>query len=270
MSFDSTKNDWRVITRTSDAQLVVTSYQPQSRVGSHSHKFNLVGMLTHGAMDESIGTQQKYNCRPFDIGLQPAGVNHSNRIGNHGLRSVMILFNDSFAERLGVKSAHLKSYRFLRQCVAVRLGMYLYERIMSGRVSQDEFCSVVQEMFRNIVRQRDVEMAKKPGWLIKVLGVTAANKNWSLESVDTLARNAKCHPDYFSRCFKKHFGETYGNFKSRNRVCHAARMLAGTTISPAEIAMECGFSDQSHMTRMFKVHMGTPPARLRDLCQSRI
>lgn len=269
MNNDSIKNDWRVITRTSNAQLVVTSYEAQTFVSSHSHKFNLVGMLTHGEMDESTGRYQIFNCRSFDIGLQPAGVSHSNRIGNTGLRSVMILFNDRFAARLGIKSAHLKTYAFLKQCVAVRMGTYLYEKILSDRVSKDEFCAIAQDLLRNIVRQRDVETASKPNWL-KIFEMSRPSANWALDSVETLARKAKRHPDYFSRCFKEHFGETYCNFRSRNRVCHAARMLTSTTGSPAEIAIDCGFSDQSHMTRMFMVHIGMPPARLRDLCHSKI
>ncbi len=270
MKYDSIKNDWRVITRTNNAQLVVTSYQAQTLIKSHSHEFNLVGMLIHGDMDESTERHQTSNCRSFDIGLQPAGVSHSNRIGDAGLRSVMILFNDRFAARLGIKPAHLKSYRFLRQSVAVRTGTNLYGKILSERVSKDEFCSAAQDILCAIVRQGEIENASKPDWLSKVLNMSKPHEGDSLVSVDSLARKAKRHPDYFSRCFKKHFGETYCNFRSRNRVCQAARMLTGTTTSPAEIALNCGFSDQSHMTRMFMAHIGTPPARLRDLCHSKI
>ncbi len=270
MNYDSIKNNWRVITRTNDAQLVVTSYEAQTFVSSHSHKFNLIGMLTHGEMYESTGRDQTSLCRSFDFGLQPAGVNHSNRIGNTGLRSVMILFNDGFAARLGIEPAHLKTYEFLKQCVAVRMGTHLYEKVLSAKVSKDEFCSVAQDILRNIVRQRDVEIALKPNWMLKVLETSQPNMSWALDSVETLARKAKRHPDYFSRCFKQHFGETYCNFRSRNRVCHAARMLTNTTNSPAEIACDSGFSDQSHMTRMFMVHIGMPPARLRDLFHSKI
>jgi len=270
MNHDPIKNDWRIITRTAEAQLVVTSYEAHALVKSHSHNFNLIGMLIHGEMNELTGRQQIFNCRSFDFGLQPAGVNHSNRIGNTGLRSVMILFNDKFAAQLGIRSAHLKSYDFLKQSVAVRMGTHLYERILSNRVSQDEFCSIAQDILRTIVHQRDVETTSKPNWLSNVLNPSRPDTGWALNSVETLARKAKRHPDYFSRCFKKHFGETFCNFRNRNRVCHAARMLTSTTNSPAEIAVDCGFSDQSHMTRMFMVHIGTPPATLRDLCHSKI
>jgi transcriptional regulator GlxA family with amidase domain len=46
----------------------------------------------------------------------------------------------------------------------------------------------------------------------------------------------------------------------------AARRLLGQPHLPiAEIATACGFSDQSHLTRVFTAHMGTSPARWRRL-----
>lgn len=40
-------------------------------------------------------------------------------------------------------------------------------------------------------------------------------------------------------------------------------MLADPNLSLAQIAYECGFASQSHMTRLFQARFGTTPGRLR-------
>ena len=42
----------------------------------------------------------------------------------------------------------------------------------------------------------------------------------------------------------------------------ASRALVYTRGSMAEVAIECGFSDQSHFTREFRRHFGTDPPRV--------
>lgn len=64
------------------------------------------------------------------------------------------------------------------------------------------------------------------------------------------------------RCFRDHFGITPRQFLVSFRVSHAKRLLAeGYGI--AEIAIECGFSDQSHLCRYFKKISGYSPGKLR-------
>lgn len=62
------------------------------------------------------------------------------------------------------------------------------------------------------------------------------------------------------RAFKRHFGLPPHNYQIHLRVEQAQTGLRAGH-SPARVAVDCGFFDQSHMTRHFKKVLGTTPAQ---------
>ena len=50
----------------------------------------------------------------------------------------------------------------------------------------------------------------------------------------------------------------------RLRLEAAASQLRHSRESIGRIALDCGFADQSHLTRAFSLHFGVPPARYRQ------
>ncbi|MDZ5648297.1 AraC family transcriptional regulator [Nitrospirillum sp. BR 11828] len=71
---------------------------------------------------------------------------------------------------------------------------------------------------------------------------------------------------YFLQAFRQSVGETPHRWLTACRLDHAKRLLADSGLPLAEIAIICGFSDQSHLTRVFTQHVGKPPgAWRRDL-----
>ncbi|MDX3927482.1 MAG: AraC family transcriptional regulator [Shinella sp.] len=69
--------------------------------------------------------------------------------------------------------------------------------------------------------------------------------------------------DHFGRLFKQATGMTLYQFVIRCRVDRAGRMLADTTKPIIQIAYECGFADQVHLTRAFGRIVGRTPAAFR-------
>lgn len=83
-------------------------------------------------------------------------------------------------------------------------------------------------------------------------------------TVAELAAGTGLSADHFGRLFKRSAGVTLRQFIIRRRVSRASHMLE-TTIKPIiEIAHECGFADQVHLTRAFGRIMGTTPAAFRN------
>ena len=60
-------------------------------------------------------------------------------------------------------------------------------------------------------------------------------------------------------------GETPGRFATRIRLQAARSMLAGGSLSLAEIALQCGFSDQAALTRAMRRETGRTPGAWRRL-----
>jgi AraC-like DNA-binding protein len=80
-----------------------------------------------------------------------------------------------------------------------------------------------------------------------------------LANLAALAGLTRCH---LVRAFKRAFRLTPHAYLTDCRVRAARRMLA-TGAAPADVAAACGFSDQSHLTRVFKLRTGVPPGSFR-------
>lgn len=83
-------------------------------------------------------------------------------------------------------------------------------------------------------------------------------------SLDELAEISGLSLHHFARSFKKVTGKTPYQYVLTQRIYHAQRLLAETRNSIAEIAYECGFSSQSHLTAMFGRLLGTTPGQFRS------
>ncbi|BCS89390.1 AraC family transcriptional regulator [Pseudodesulfovibrio sediminis] len=76
--------------------------------------------------------------------------------------------------------------------------------------------------------------------------------------LDTLADIARLSPCRFSRCFTWAYGMPPHEYHNQLRVREAKeRITKGMLL--ADVAAHCGFSDQSHMNRVFKKTMGMTP-----------
>ena len=83
--------------------------------------------------------------------------------------------------------------------------------------------------------------------------------------LETLAREAGLSRFHLLRSFKERYGLPPHAYQVRLRVAKAMRLLR-RRLSPAQVAAECGFTDQSHFTRHFKQVLGMTPGRFaRDL-----
>jgi len=85
----------------------------------------------------------------------------------------------------------------------------------------------------------------------------------SLELAD-LARLAGSTPRHLSRLFVTELGLTPKAALERMRLAKARRLITDTGWSIAQIAVECGFADASHLTRRLRASEGITPGRLRD------
>jgi len=78
-------------------------------------------------------------------------------------------------------------------------------------------------------------------------------------AVSDLARVAELEPDAFARRFKAATGCAPHAYVLEQRVQRAERLLAGTQLGIAAIALQVGFSTQSHLTETFRRSRGVTP-----------
>jgi AraC-like DNA-binding protein len=79
-------------------------------------------------------------------------------------------------------------------------------------------------------------------------------------SVAELAGVVNLSTSHFCRAFKRSFGVSVHRFVMRSRIEAAQRLMLTTADSLSGIALTCGMSDQSHLTRWFHRFVGQTPA----------
>jgi AraC family transcriptional regulator len=82
-------------------------------------------------------------------------------------------------------------------------------------------------------------------------------------SLDAMASAAGLSPIYFARLFKRSTGLAPHQYLIGARLERAKGLLAGTEQPIARVALDCGFRDQDHLTRLFRKATGATPAVFR-------
>ncbi|MCE0498207.1 MAG: AraC family transcriptional regulator [Methylacidiphilales bacterium] len=78
-----------------------------------------------------------------------------------------------------------------------------------------------------------------------------------------VARHCGLSSSHFSHLVRNVTGQTFRELVARHRVRQASHLLARTNRSLAEIALDCGFADQSYFTKIFRRIAGQNPLQYR-------
>ena len=82
-------------------------------------------------------------------------------------------------------------------------------------------------------------------------------------STADIARDVGLHPNYAMNLFKWFCGVSLGVYLTRLRISHAQRLLATTTRSATQIAMDSGFGSVSRFYEAFAANVGQSPLKYR-------
>jgi AraC-like DNA-binding protein len=82
-------------------------------------------------------------------------------------------------------------------------------------------------------------------------------------SVPQIAETVHLSSSHFSRAFKRTFGMSVHAWVMRRRIEVAQGLMLNTQQTLSEIALRCGLSDQSHLTRWFRRVVGETPGSWR-------
>jgi len=112
------------------------------------------------------------------------------------------------------------------------------------------------------VRKRPTTGGLAPWQVTRVKKYIEENLSESM-SLDELAQLIRLSTSYFSAAFKVSFDMSPHNYIVSRRVEHAKQRMANSNDSLSEIALDCGLSDQAHLSRIFRRATGTTPSEWR-------
>jgi AraC family transcriptional regulator len=101
-----------------------------------------------------------------------------------------------------------------------------------------------------------------PSKLALVTGYIQEHLDQALRLAD-LAALVGMSACYFASVFKQSTGTSPHQFIVQCRLRRSQQLLRCSDATIAQIAIQCGFSSQSHLTRLFRRHLGTTPRAYR-------
>ncbi|NOT07200.1 MAG: AraC family transcriptional regulator [Gemmatimonadales bacterium] len=231
----------------------------------HTHDRACLAIMLRGSFDLRFPGKQAVDCQQGSTTLEPLGDTHANYIGNGGAE-VLVLQPDATEESMQPLAGFLDGHRHLADPGLVVLA----RRILSELRAPDEVSMLAVEGLALELLAASSRVGKSesrgarahPGWLKRAADILHAEFASRL-SLAGIAREVDVHPVHFTRTFRAHYRCSPGEFVRRRRLEWAAERLLGSDDSIAAIAIQAGFTDQSHFTRRFRRHTGTTPQHWR-------
>jgi AraC family transcriptional regulator len=101
-----------------------------------------------------------------------------------------------------------------------------------------------------------------PWQVRKVVRHVAENLDRSISNCE-LAALARLSASYFGRAFKQALGLSPREYVTQSRINHAKALMSRPDLALSQIALDCGFCDQAHLSRTFHQVVGTTPNKWR-------
>lgn len=230
----------------------------------HSHPHAYITFVIEGAFRERYAGRSIV-CRTGMIRYLPAGEQHENEIQTRS-RCLHVSSDPSSFEQLRQQPAVPKRPAEMSGLTTTWLANRLYaEFSRQDTASAMAIEGLVLEILAEIARSDAADTARlAPSWLKQATEIVESRFLERL-SLTEIASEVGVHYVHLSRQFHKYNRCTVGELIRRRRVQYASHLLAHSRTPLAEIALVCGFSDQSHLSFLFKRYMGLSPSKFRSL-----
>ncbi|HEX8999462.1 MAG TPA: AraC family transcriptional regulator [Blastocatellia bacterium] len=230
----------------------------------HSHEMGFFSLLLEGAYREFFRTRT-IHYRPMTIVWHPPDLTHLDEIGCEGGKFFTVEVQPDWLDRLREFAAVPDILFDVHGGDLVWLALRMYREHKEARgCSPLVLEGLLLEMLALATRVRLPNEKTPPAWLARVIDRLHAEFQHTLLTSD-LASDAGVHPVHLAAVFRQFHHQTIGEYQQRLRVQFASQLLGDFDLPLVEVAQFAGFSDQSHLTRLFKRFSGMTPGAFRAL-----
>ena len=253
--------------RVSDFILTETAFDPHSRLPRHAHENSYFCFVLQGTYTERCGNREVV-CRPSALTFRPSCQTHEALVHDAACRVFVLEISHHWIERLRADSLTLESTSDFcegalpRLCA--RLNREFHKNDSAAKLAIE---GLALEVLAEATRQPSAEIGAPPPWLRQAREMILEYFPETL-TLTQIAAQVSVHPVYLATAFRQKFGVTIGEFVRKLRIEHACAELIKGDLPLAAIALQAGFVDQSHFSKVFKSYVGTTPAKYRSTIRS--
>ncbi|MBN8599105.1 MAG: helix-turn-helix transcriptional regulator [Planctomycetes bacterium] len=241
-------------------RIVATRYEPDTSLPTHCHEQAYLLVSLRGTSIESA-LHRDHVCSRGSVVFNQAGESHRDQISREGAEALNVELPLSWLDRVVPRMrANPVLYRHvggaLHAVGALQIAMSSNDPLATFAV-EEAVTAILDSLSAS-----DLTNPHRARWLNRVEQIVRDRRGLP-PSLDALADEAGVHPAHLCRQFRKSRGKTISEFAACVRSDRALEQVLGTSTPLAQISVECGFSDQAHMTRMFRRFFKTTPGRVR-------
>lgn len=251
----SLERDWS----TRRMSCVVSNYSRGAQLPRHDHANAHLCIVLQGGYEEQIG-RRSFQRSPFDVIWYPEEAEHAESFRSQG-RHLLIDFRELPHDELDKEAGVLEGPTSV--IGAARVLRVLREFEPACPLALEE---AVADLLASASTTSRTER-REPGWLTRVDAELNDRFRESLD-LEELASSAGVTAPHLARSWRRFRHGTMGERQRELRTAHACRLLARGERPLAEVALEAGFADQSHMGRVFRRLLNLTPADLRRTLRS--
>ena len=234
-----------------------TEHLPQTSLDAHAHENPAVSLVVSGMRTYRFGGRA-FDCRAGSAVFVPAGAPHSSRFAAERARGLMLELRRP-AAALNVLFDEPRSacdVDLAERCDSIRREIWFPDDVSALALESLAFELLVSEA-RAASDRRPI-----PLWLERVRDALHDSFSAPL-SLAAIAVEAGVDRSRLTREFRRRFHASIGEYVRAIRARHAWELVACSDLPLCEVASQCGFADQSHLTRAFRRAYSTTPGRLR-------
>lgn len=251
--------------------LTETKHPPALVIPRHAHQRASVSFVLKGSYVETLGHRER-ECVPSSLLIKPAGEMHADRYGQVGAQSLIIEVKQERLAMVRSCSKILDRVKIVRDVWTSSLALRIYKEFRTAdTASALAIEGLILELLAEETRRNLSQTGRKPqpAWLLRAVELIGEDFTRDRLTLSKIATEVGVHPAHLSRVFRRAYNQTVGEYIRRLRLERAARELATSDRTLADIALRAGFYDQSHLTHAFRLHMKWTPAAFRAAHQSR-
>jgi AraC family transcriptional regulator len=265
---------WTVVrqVRTQGSRYVETRIAPFGPHPLHAHGAPAIALLVRGALEVTYASGHRLagDARERAGALVlPVGPPHRGQAGADGARVLFLALEpDRVAAMEPASSAVLANPAWWRAPRLTTLGRGIArELVVADDAAALALEGLALELLAVLVRRRreSARPGPPPPWLRRVRESIEDRYRERKLRIGDLAEVAGVDAAHLARAFRAHYGTTAGAYLRDIRVRRAAGALARSSAALSQIALDSGFADQSHFTRVFGAVYGVTPQRWRAL-----
>jgi len=247
---------FREIGRGNGAVARLTSLPPGSNLDDHVHDNPYLSLHVLGAYSEA-GEGGEVRIDGPAAAFHPAGSAHADRIGDRGLTTVVVEFDaDWLARALGPRPVPQRSIYWRDGAMAA--GATRLARFCLSRDGADRSVSAALGFLCGALTERPEPLTS--AWLERLEALMESDPDLGPAR---LSQRLGVSDAWLARAYRSRRGEGLAERRRRRQVETAVIRLEAGAAALADVALEAGFCDQSHMNRSFKLLLGCTPAEVR-------